>query len=524
MHIPSGRRTLLSIAAALLIPGWFPSVQQPAVAPTALRPAPQLPPAEEVLLAEKDPATQAGDEEDTVSPDGRHVAWRATRGNRWVVVTDGRAENLAFDEVRWITFSPDSVRVAYRGKRDGKWVAVVDGQAQATVYDEIRNSRFSPDGKHLVFPAKKDGKWRLVVDGAEQGRLYEDMRLAGFSREGSHLALYAKKGKKWVLVTDGKESAEYDSVVAVAYSPDNQRLAYVASRKGEFFVVLDGREGPPFDVIGGGGFSSDSKRFAYSGVYLADNKGNGRVIVDGEEGPPFQGGSPASLGKTLLTGSTPTLLAGYFPTLWADWHGVSAPHFSPDGQHVAYAARRAKQDMVVMVDGQAEPSVQLVLEGPEFSEDGQHVAYVVKDKEIIASVVDGKRIGGFPADGLDFAAQLTLSPDGRRVAVVGVWGGYWFDQRATWRARRTVLLDGQPGTEYNAIALSNLMFSPDGRHFAYAAHDIGDGVSLVVIDGAESKRCDMVWGSSLKFDGETALTWVARAGRKFYRVRQPLSS
>jgi hypothetical protein len=107
--------------------------------------------------------------------------------------------------------------------------------------------------------------------------------------------------------------------------------------------------------------------------------------------------------------------------------------------------------------------------------------------------------------------------------MVGVWGGSGYDQGRTPRARRRVFLDGRPGTEYNADAISNLRFSPSSRHFGYAVHHGPEAeLSFVVIDGAESKRYDGVWGRFLEFDGEAALTWIAQSGRRFVRVRQPL--
>jgi hypothetical protein len=437
-------------------------------------------------------------------------------------MTDGRADALVFDDVRDITFAPDGLRVAYRGKRAGKWVAVLGGEAQGAAYDEIRAWRFSSDSRHLAFAAKREGKWRLVLDAAERWGPYEDLRGGRFSRDGAHFEVIAKKGKKWLLLNDGKEGAEYEDLAAVLHGAGEQRMAYVARRDGRYFVVLDGKEGPPFDIIGGPSFSLDGKRFAYGGVQLDGNKGKGQVIVDGQEGPLFQGGNPDSFLK-LMAGRSTTLLQGCFPTLWADWHGVSEPIFSLLGGRVAYAARRAKKDLVAVIDGQEGPSVEAMLIAPQFSNDGEHVAYVVKDKGTLATIVDGKRVGEFPAEGVDAAEYLTWDSDGRRVAMVGVWGGTGYDQGRTPRARRRVFLDGRPGAEYNADFISNLRFSGTGQRFAYVVHHGGEGdVDFVVIDGAESKRYDGVWGGFLKFNGESALTWIARAGRRFLRVRQPL--
>jgi len=498
-----------------------PAAQAPSIQAAVQQP-PNLAPAEETLLIEKDPLADPRDAEDTISEDGRHVAWRTKQGGKWVVMTDGRADTLVFDDVRDIVFSRDGLRVAYRGKRDGKWTPIVDGQAQGGPYDELRAWRFSTDNRHVAFAAKRDGKWQVVLDGAERWGPYEDLRGGRFSRDGAHFEVIAKKGKKWLLLSDGQEGPEYQDLALVLYGPGEGRRAQVAQRDGHYFVVLDGKEGPPFDIIGGPTFSLLGGRFAYAGVNLDGNKGRGMVIVDGQEGPLYKGGDPDSFLR-VLAGSLTTLLPGCFPVLWADWHGVSSPVFSLDGQHVAFAARRAKKDLVAVIDGQEGPSVEAILVAPEFSDDGAHVAYVVRDKGILATIADGKRVGEYSAEGVDAAEHLTWSHDGRRVAMVGVWGGSGYDQGRTPRARRRVFLDGQPGTEYNADAISNLRFSPSSRHFGYAVHHGPEAeLSFVVIDGAESKRYDGVWGRFLEFDGEAALTWIAQSGRRFVRVRQPL--
>jgi hypothetical protein len=71
-------------------------------------------------------------------------------------------------------------------------------------------------------------------------------------------------------------------------------------------------------------------------------------------------------------------------------------------------------------------------------------------------------------------------------------------------------------------------------HVKPLAHTFGDpfvngGKSLVVVDGFEGKRYEELladqWGpvkSTLRFGGESSVTYLAREGRKFYRVTQPL--
>ena len=72
---------------------------------------------------------------------------------------------------------------------------------------------------------------------------------------------------------------------------------------------------------------------------------------------------------------------------------------------------------------------------------------------------------------MEFAEQLTFSPDGKRLGFVLGHGGHMFDGRGTSRrAERQVILDGQEGNPYNCDALVSLMFSPDSRHVAFEVH------------------------------------------------------
>ncbi len=87
-----------------------------------------------------------------------------------------------------------------------------------------------------------------------------------------------------------------------------------------------------------------------------------------------------------------------------------------------------------------------------------------------------------------------------------------------------MVVDGAAGREYDAIAITNLRFSPSGQHLAYQVIDAENDKSLVVIDGREGKRYDGVFRGSLTFQDENTVQYAARMGNKFYRVTHHLNA
>jgi hypothetical protein len=102
-----------------------------------------------------------------VSPDGRHIALVARKGNMFFIVVDGQAgpehDNIAKG---CPLFSPDSRRMAYVANKGKKWSVIVDGQA-GPGYDAIVNGTplFSPDGNRVTYAAMKGEKWVIVDNG-----------------------------------------------------------------------------------------------------------------------------------------------------------------------------------------------------------------------------------------------------------------------------------------------------------------------------------------------------------------------
>jgi hypothetical protein len=502
------------------------------------------------------------------SPNSQHAAYAGHTGSGekgWVVVLDGKA-GPEFDEVLVfgrLQFSPDSEHLAYRAIRAGRWFMVVDGKEGSVFQEEVGNPLFSPDSQHLAYRAKREGKWLMVVDGME-GPQFREMRDPMFSSDSQHVAYRAQKDRdKWMIVVDGQPGPEFAYIdQGWTFSPDGKHLAYKArTGSNKWVIVLDGQPGPEFENIAKGPFfSPDGSRLSYEVLQGPKNL----IVVDAKPGPEFDA-VPSTIGKSTFFHSS-----------------VGAFGFSPNGQHLSYMARRG-QKFVVTQDGQTGPEFPFILAGPVFSTDSQHAAYAGWERDAISMVLDGKitkKISvpeGKPlytqsgrqtavdretawdsagevfaplvplwpvffagelfataaAKSVNFVEHITFSPNGQRLAYIVGRGGHIFDGKEHSRAQRRVVLDGQEGRQYDAEALFNLTFSSDSSHFAFEVHNADKGKSFVVLDGQEGKPYDelltnkMGWWQpwvqgTLRFQDDNSVTYLAREGRKFYRVTQQL--
>jgi hypothetical protein len=68
------------------------------------------------------------------SPDSKHIAFPARKGEREFVSIDGE-EMRPFDNVRVPVYSPDSNYLAYQAKKEDKWFYVLDKKDCRERYD-----------------------------------------------------------------------------------------------------------------------------------------------------------------------------------------------------------------------------------------------------------------------------------------------------------------------------------------------------------------------------------------------------
>lgn len=105
---------------------------------------------------------------------------------------------------------------------------------------------------------------------------------------------------------------------------------------------------------------------------------------------------------------------------------------------------------------------------------------------------------------------VSISPDGARLAY-GV---------AIGRSDMGVAVDGKVQQEKGAFEISDLQFSPDGRHLVYRVR--ASSGHFVVINGQAGKKYDIVIPESLSFPERDTLMFFAVAGSRLLRVRYAL--
>jgi hypothetical protein len=314
-------------------------------------------------------------------------------------------------------------------------------------------------------------------------------------------------------------------------------------------LIIAGAAGPEFDAVTWPVFwGSDERHYSYAGAAVkgfTGLKGAGQVIVDSDSGPVYEGESTAAPGQAVAgTGALAAGVAaaiaygandagyesgirlseGALKSFRARSFGVSSPSVSPDGRHVAYAARRGKTDYVVVRDGDVSRSFESIPCNPVFGPDGRLV-YVGVEGDKLVVMVDGERLNEFAWEGVDDCSVMTFTEGGHFV-YAAAQGGHQYDDGYTSRAKRRVFVDGKAGKEYDAMAVRNLQTLLTGPelHLAYEVHNdkYHNDASFAVVDGLEGKPYDALMPYSLQFSGEKNVTYVARRGRKILRVTQSL--
>ena len=350
-----------------------------------------------------------------ISADGVHLAYYARQGGQCSVFVNGHGgpafqAPLHFDP-RMLVFSPDSERLAYIAMADHMFCVTIDGQQEARCEQVVSFLNysvgaeaffaFSGDSSKCAYVRRYEGKDSLVVDGKAAVADASSILGMSFGPRDEVAAVESLLLRDRFLV-DGEALAEAQDIPCFALSSDGKHMAYAAERRDSngrgpsaynWHIVTDGRDSPPvhadhghlpFPLVSQLTLSFDGSRLAYAkDESQGSNAGSFAVaecvVVDGKAGPQY----------ALAECAT----------------------FSPDGKHFAYCAERyknvpttnpgryatvAKPVWVVVTDGSEGREYDLT-SAPVFSPDSRHLAYAAEKDSQWSIIADGKEIAGYAA-------------------------------------------------------------------------------------------------------------------------------
>ncbi len=454
------------------------------------------------------------------------LAWIEKSKDQRVVKFDGVQQGGVYEEVLFLTISNDEQHLAFAAKRKSKWVLVIDSEEKSKEYGRMTAMHLSANGKHFAFCGCNEKKCRLVLDGEETGPEFEDITQPKFSSDSAHYSYGGKRGKQWVMILDGKEfGPEMQGFVSWYFAPDGSRLAVAALMKSGWTWIVDGVPGPAYEVISPLSFSNDSKHYTYGGANSAGGsfggkqKVTGALVVDGQvmgtyPGKGFGGGWQGMF-------ATYSMSAG-LRMLRPDFHGLSTPDYASNDSLI-YAARKGEDKVLVYVNNEAGPPIEDLVSPIIYTKDAGHIGYVAKRGDDFVEMRDHKATSSFTGKrDISFVSSIAISEDGEHLAFVIVRGGKMFMQGNTQRALRRVVLDSRGGPEYDCLAINNVEFNSNGKHFFYEVQGAKGDRDLVVFDGMEGLLYNDVFRNSTKFLEDKVIEFIAREGQKFLRVTEPL--
>lgn len=430
-----------------------------------------------VVLAATAPA---GDEPVVLAtlPDGIELAGPSYMG------PDGKQRSDRSD----LVFDAAVTRVAYVGYRGKRSIAIA-GDELLGDFDYLGDPLVPPAPLPALFRAgdrtgKEREKWWLLAN-TKKTEPSDWIGAVACSADGANVAWWEQPGAKigrdgtyergaQHLLWNGKKLDKWgdaESLDAPLFAPDGSRVAVVVEKNGWRVALASPKK---VELLGEGkGLVRDlAWRPDGSGIVWCESAAMGAGARD--LGPMVE-----------AAGAKFEVIAGT-KRLGAALGSCGMPVVAPDSKSVAYKffGREVTKDVIrgslgIAVDDSVRAPAQfLAVDAIVWSRDGRHLAAAVAlaaadakpdDRNAVTFVArDYDRVGvkgkwhvwrdGKTSEAWDDVRHVTWSPDGKRVAWVGVRDG-----------KQHVVVDDQPGASFDAIG--PLHFAADGKSLFFGAQD-----------------------------------------------------
>jgi len=297
-------------------------------------------------------------------------------------------------------------------------------------------------------------------------------------------------------------------------SPDARHLAFVVQEKKQYCVVKDGVQGKKFDQIASGTllFRADSSHVAY----LAKQGAGWLAVVDGVGTSVGLYLELYGIGRTFQTSGSYCAVVSCGGVIYRIRVEITEPPKPADAAQPPAGLKLKVSSTVLVQKGDFTYVVtDHVSTGVAVSPDTERIAYVAPVKKrlpqgpelIEGFVVVAGNVKGSPYEWLH---GLVFSPNSKRYAYAAhkVGGG---------EDRWVVVVDNEVvgKGEYKGIALPGPIFSPDSKRVAYVA--TRGKKEVVVIDGVEFGEYDAVANLAFSPDSKR-IAYMAKRKEKWVVV------
>jgi hypothetical protein len=353
----------------------------------------------------------------------------------------------------------------------------------------------------------------VVMSPIEQGAQFS------VSPHGIHVATLSHSGSRPVVIYDGVVGPKFDQVFLqdgahpVVFSPDGNHWAYCAATGTQWVVMVDGKQlTQSSETINGAiqpsscmlGFTSNSKHVFYTSMVSVDaSHTSERFVFDGKATPLGADGdlrnyafSPDGNHVAYFVGN-PDPRTTEQPKLWIDGkpapYAAGSPQWSADSQHL-FTKRT-----VPVPGGHPGSATEVLYDGKPIMRVDDVRLYIPPVGNMMVAAVrrlgtnpptDLLVVGGKPVPGSEVVggqiANVVFSPDGKHYAA----------HYANANRRHYVFSDGKKGLEYPGISdltiqgksLGFAVFTADSSTLIYSSYDTLNSQHYLILNGEESDQ------------------------------------
>jgi hypothetical protein len=305
------------------------------------------------------------------------------------------------------------------------------------------------------------------------------------SPDGGHLAVFDMHGSRELIVVDGVDGPEFDhaahaytvGAIDVSFNSDGKHSAYIAQKGDELVAVVDGktRTVVATSVAKGGTVAAIDGSFTYLTA-----RSPGHQVLLSPSGLHFACvGQAGSSSNMYLDGAKSQ-----------NYSSIDVRQVAFVNDHLVYAAYTPTQKWHMYVDDRPGPAYDSV-SSLVVSEDNKHYAFIAGVSGGKMAVVDGVA-GPVHKSIANGVHDLVIAANGRVAYLADEGGGSEPFREALYIGSQLMAPNVSPFTMIDKFGVVHssvrVVFSPDGRKFAYAK-TVPGGVAAV-IDGTVSRAYD----------------------------------